>query len=48
VGAGRLQKGQGGFADYVGGRTSEKAGCERTFGFDKALKDEPRFAVLQI
>ena len=46
AGAGRLQKGRGDFADYVIGRVGEKSGCEKTLGFDRALKGDVRFEVL--
>ena len=37
---------KGDFADYAIGRTGEKAGCNQTLSFDKALKDDPRFHIL--
>jgi predicted nucleic-acid-binding protein len=40
------RKGKGGFADYLIGRLGERAGCERTLSFDRALRENPRFEVL--
>lgn len=34
------------FADYVIGRRYERAGCEATATFDRALRDDLRFRVL--
>ena len=41
-----IRKSHGDFADYVIGRTGEKAGCDQTISFDKALKGDSRFEVL--
>jgi len=38
--------GSGDFADYVIGRLNERAGCEATVTFDRALRDELSFRVL--
>lgn len=40
------RKGKGGFADYLIGRLGERAGCEQTLSFDRALRENPRFEVL--
>ena len=45
-GLGDYKKGRGDFADYVIGRVGEKSGCEKTLGFDRALKGDVRFEVL--
>ena len=38
--------GKADFADYLIGRTGARAGCDRTFTFDRGLRDTPRFEVL--
>lgn len=42
------RKSHGNFADYVIGRTGEKAGCDQTISLDKALAGDPRFEVLYL
>jgi predicted nucleic-acid-binding protein len=38
--------GSGDFPDYLIGRRNERAGCEATVTFDRALRDNPSFRVL--
>lgn len=38
--------GRGDFADYVIGRRYERAGCEATATFDRALRDDVKFRLL--
>ena len=38
--------GPGDFADYVIGRRDERAGCEATVTFDRALRDDSLFRIL--
>lgn len=38
--------GQGGFPDYLIGRSGEAAGCETTLTLDRALRDSALFDVL--
>lgn len=40
----REQKGD--FADYLIGRRSREAGCDRTVTFDRKLRESPHFSVL--
>lgn len=43
---GDYASGAGDFPDYLIGRRNERAGCDTTVTFDRALRDDPRFRVL--
>lgn len=40
------EAGKGDFSDYLIGHINEEKGCEQTYTFDKALKNSPRFALI--
>ena len=40
------EHGKGDFSDYVLGHKSRMAGCNKTFTFDRALKNHPLFQIL--